>query len=220
MAISLFSACSTGNKFASSFGKRKYIKGYYMDIASNSPKVSAVTEIKKPIESPVVVTSINPTGKKTILSESIQLIKTCFTKVTSKASQPSQLLAKPGISVEKTPPTINSIQVDGGKHTNEGSSGSGSSFNYLSLGFLVLLILTVTLTLLFLVFAAANTLAAYDTSLILSDLLIASDILSILIAAIALARNEDGKKLAKVVLIFCSIELFLYCIGFILGFWR
>lgn len=29
--VVLFSACSSGNKFASSFGKRKYTKGYYVD---------------------------------------------------------------------------------------------------------------------------------------------------------------------------------------------
>jgi hypothetical protein len=48
--------CSTGNKFASSFGKRKYTKGYYFDLAGTKrnpdklaitqPKLEKVREIK------------------------------------------------------------------------------------------------------------------------------------------------------------------------------
>jgi hypothetical protein len=214
MAVSLFSACSTGNKFASSFGKRKYIKGYYMDIASNSPKVATV-EVKKAVERPVLSQSNNPLEKKTIVSEAIQLIKASFNKSSSKTIHPKQLLVKPGISVEKAPPTVNSIQVDGGRHTSETSS-SDSPFSYLSIGFLLL---TVILFILFLAFALANTAVAYYTSITISYLLAASDIIAIVIAAIAIARKEDGKKSAKAVLIICSAALFLYLVGLIVGFW-
>jgi hypothetical protein len=31
----VFTSCSTGNKFASSFGKRRYTKGYYVDVPSS-----------------------------------------------------------------------------------------------------------------------------------------------------------------------------------------
>ena len=51
----MLSSCSTGNKFASSFGKRKYLKGYYMDMPSgiNEPEIAV-----KP-SSPLPITAIS-----------------------------------------------------------------------------------------------------------------------------------------------------------------
>jgi hypothetical protein len=43
LCIALLASCTTGNKFASSFGKRKYNKGYYVDVKGKAPKVATNT---------------------------------------------------------------------------------------------------------------------------------------------------------------------------------
>jgi hypothetical protein len=46
---SMLSSCTTGNKFASSFGKRKYLKGYYADVPAGTrePEITASTNTSK-----------------------------------------------------------------------------------------------------------------------------------------------------------------------------
>ena len=45
LVIALLAGCSTGNKFASLFGKRRYTKGYFADIPSRQKATQSMPGI-------------------------------------------------------------------------------------------------------------------------------------------------------------------------------
>jgi|GEM_PF-2649052 len=83
----LFASCGTGNKFASSFGKRKYTKGYYVDAPASikMPEPKAIT-LPAVFHQPVVLTSqpSKQTTTPTISSKaSVGLLQKNRTKTTT-----------------------------------------------------------------------------------------------------------------------------------------
>jgi hypothetical protein len=47
VTVFLLSSCGLGNKLASSFGKRKYTKGYYIDMPSSNEYCSSASKVDK-----------------------------------------------------------------------------------------------------------------------------------------------------------------------------
>lgn len=133
--ITLFASCNTGNKFASSFGKRRYTKGYYFNrIARKSVKIQPVIAANKNRER-----GINPvaTIKNVIDNKAVYL----FSSVSLISSQ-SQRKAQPlGVNnnlkavVQNVPIPIesgvpghgNTTEVNSNKHDGEAQAGLGLS---------------------------------------------------------------------------------------------
>ena len=181
-----------------------------MDIPSNTPKVVTVA-MKKPMESPVLAPSLNPLEKKTQVSEAIQLIKVSLLNATSKTSHLSQVV-KPGISVEKAPQAVNTIQVDGGRHTSEGSSGSGSPYSIAS--FILLIAAVVGF-----IAGLFGAIAAFSDGFIyLLTFAFVADIVAIVLAIIGISHHEDAKGFAIVALALNGLLVLLYLIGLISTF--
>ncbi len=186
---------------------------------SNTSKVPVEPVAKKPIENPIVERNSHPAVKKLTASEAPMLLKKALLEVCGIKTEGNTVI-KHIASIENVPSGLNtlpSVQGDG-RHSSDNDTNGGSPYSNASVW---LLLLTFILFILFLVYALANgTAAAYYTSIIFSYLLAASDILSIIIAAIALHRHEDEENPAKVVLIICGAALFLYLIGLLFQVWR
>ena len=59
--VLLLSSCGSSNKFTSSFGKRKYMRGYYLDLPSSAKEpIITATAPNKPIHTPTVLNDNTP----------------------------------------------------------------------------------------------------------------------------------------------------------------
>ncbi len=198
IVISLFGACSTGSKFASSFGKRKYIKGYYLDVPSSTPKVSELPGVKKLIESPVIAGNSNLFEKKISNLEPARFVKTFLQQTFAKTAKHNSAITKPITSIEKAPSITNivlSIQGDGGRHTGDNAT---TTTGKLSKASLIAFLIFIVFVLIAIILAAATGSLAYLWILGLSYLI---DLVAVILAIIALIQNEEGKNLAIIVLV-------------------
>ncbi len=204
IVISLLSACSTGNKFASSFGKRKYIKGYYLDMPSNTPKVAELPGLKKLKEHAIIGTAGNSPQQTTKTGEANTLLKAPL-RIWSKPANSIKVVVKHLIPIENTSSTILhtalSVLGDGGKHISDKDNSSDSGFSTMSL---VCFIVAVALLLIAIIGIVALTQAGslevliiFFIGLIIGGIL---DVVAMILAFIGIVLGEDQKYLGEIVL--------------------
>jgi uncharacterized membrane protein len=96
LVAGILSSCSTGNKFASSFGKRKYLKGYYVDVPSESKEPVIAASTGKPSTPPI----INKNVGHVYLTDEVITLKTKGTISTISIKNNS---ATPSLNSKKNP---------------------------------------------------------------------------------------------------------------------
>ncbi|HXB13205.1 MAG TPA: hypothetical protein VNZ45_14560 [Bacteroidia bacterium] len=217
ITISLFSACSSGNKFASSFGKRKYIKGYYQDMPSNTPKVAGVSEEKKPISNSIITISSNLVEKKTSAPELAKLVKAFLEQASRKTIKSSYALLKHGTLIGYAPSILNSllsVQTDGDKPTGDKEKKSNNKFSMAgfwcfltAIGFILISIAAAV------VFAADGGFALVIFA-IAGIIAIILDVVAMILAFIGIAIGEDRIVFADFVLFINLIVLIIVIAAF------
>jgi len=118
LATILFTSCSTSNKFASSFNKRKYTKGYFVDIPSmiNRVIVSKRVNVPKPSISNTPLSLIQVTTPL----RSSPLIKAPFQELEKQVS------SKPILTKAET----HLLPTDTTRHSTSNYNSKSEDYNY------------------------------------------------------------------------------------------
>ncbi len=129
----VLASCGTSNKFASSFGKRRYTKGFYVDMPSGvKNKVTPVTSLR-PMQTKHVNSISNPLSESNISNRITDI--PAFTgnqRIAAKASHTGNAPIK-AIRDFKTTASAPASDI---KKTN-GVKGSGETNYFAILGFLI-----------------------------------------------------------------------------------
>jgi hypothetical protein len=212
-ALVLFSSCTTSNKFAASFGKRKYNKGYYVDVPDKAPKVAA--NLTTATQSDNTTKDLESTS--TTLSAPENHLDVKAAPVMQPVSAKPSVKAKPiQTTVSVAPAKVaESVKGDGGgRHSDSGSSDDRSfgvnGFLFVVLGYLLALIAAIIAAV---VGFLTGGVGAFATGILIVALL--AYIAGIVFCVLSLIHDEQKKGWAIAGLILAGIPLLLFLIGIV-----
>jgi hypothetical protein len=102
----LFAACGTGNKFASSFGKRKYTKGYFVDMPSSVKQPLAISIALQSITQQPNTLTHQSSGQNTlplVVSKTSAVLQKVETKKTAHLAYGHSIINRIITNAEKSP---------------------------------------------------------------------------------------------------------------------
>jgi hypothetical protein len=207
IASILLSSCGTSNKFASSFGKRKYTKGYYVDVAGTVP-VPKSKEVKHPDMMPLVITpaqNVSEVVPKPILP----IVKPVEKHIAIAISKPANSNLNPNLNLNKSP-IVNAVtNGNGGTHsTSNDSNGSGNDSIRSFIYFMASVLDIILFVLLAIIFSISGT-TLFAVLLTLSWLTL--DIIAMVFAIKAVSNHESNLVFAWIVIGF-NILYVLYIV--------
>ena len=141
VAIILFAGCSTSNKFASSFGKRRYTKGYYVDAPGNV-KIPSENKTSAPVtpKTPAIV-YVEPA--KEIVSQTTQPVSIHTDKHAINISKPATTQFVKPLTINNIPNLVSALgDHNGGMHNaKDGDISSGKHSILAGLCFIAFIVL-------------------------------------------------------------------------------
>jgi hypothetical protein len=201
----ILGGCSSSNKFAASFGKRKYMKGYYMNKPSGNETVS-VSEPNKVILH--IASGIKPgvAAKKAILAENLTKGKETNVNVTNLVraimAEPETKTLIQDKKVEKSIKTIAGDDYRRQNNTERKKIGGGLLFALIFVATLAVLIILAVLL--------VSVSAPYNAILLLLALLL---IIVAVILLVSIASNNNIPSDVTVPLIEVLFDAFFAILG-------
>jgi hypothetical protein len=220
--VILVSGCGTGNKFASSFGKRKYNKGYYWDVPSHAVAIKAANNpIQYTNEQPIKARSFVANAEKSATVNQVQKqVEQAYSIIAARPEVEKQsglgALAKIKAIEEKY---IQQSNGDG-RHitdTKVGASTKGASGTAFTFFILALASLVAAIIVSLFVEGAAYDPALFDIVVGILALGIILDIIAFIIALIAVIRGDKKRGLAWIVIGFNVLLGLLFSIFLLEG---
>jgi hypothetical protein len=215
LGVACLVGCSTGNKFASSFGKRRYEKGYYWDRAKSGETVHEKTERE--------TVNRNSVGAGNRKSETTLPVFDAGNNVISKPAPAIQeKKATPGFSIPliNKSENYNALKVEkslaqqgiGGDSRgslNSSSSSAGTTGFVLSVIGAVLILGTI-FVLLALAESGGASLAIALFCLLLVGMGLLAELIAFVTCIVALNHNDNSKGMARAGLIISGIFLGIF----------
>ena len=208
LAGMLLSGCDTQNKFASSFGKRRYAKGFYVDVPGAMQTATCKKNNKRPAKVFVEI-PLHDAPAYTLNTTDVKPTKVFIHKpaIANPIAQNKIAVSKPSVFIAN-PPTVNNND----SHTEDNSETS--HFSTISLVVFLLSAVAILLTLLVGIIVAIGNPAGAAVTLFAGFLVAAGmDLAAVILALLAVERKEPNLDGAKVVLIINGISLLIFLVA-------